>query len=169
MGRSGPVRSLELDGRRPGAVAEDRVGVAADLDPAFRAARLTGHPNGVVGLVDVTLRAEGRALVFGLDGASLTLVPGSTLGTLLPGERAPVPPALVAYTVAVDDPGVPRELPAGNGLPGRRPASGDLFVPAAAALGAAVVFRRADQPPVGRPSSPAGTVSPTPSATTATA
>ncbi|MBZ4324506.1 VOC family protein, partial [Streptomyces sp. SCA2-4] len=164
-------RYLELDGERPGAVAEGRVGVVADLDPAFQTARVTGHPNGAVGLVDVTLcaddaeldavreryerclgrpaRAEGRALVFGLAGASLTLVAGSALGTLLPGERAPALPALVAYTVAVDDPDVTRELLTDNGIPVRRTASGDLFVPAAAALGTAVVFRRADQPSAG--------------------
>ncbi|MFE2291293.1 VOC family protein [Streptomyces sp. NPDC059452] len=167
------VRYLELDGEGPGArgrVAEGRVGVVAELDPEIQATRVLGHPNGAVGLVDAVLcvadeeleawqqrygarlgrpdREVGPARVFGLgaDGGSVTLVPASGLPAVLPGERAPVLPALVAYTVAVRDLTATRELLEKNGFGVRRAAStasGDVFVPAAEALGAAVVFRQA--------------------------
>lgn len=165
------VRYLEIDGVRPGAVEEGRIGVVADLDPRIQATRLVDHPNGAIGLVDVTLcaadsevdavearyrrylgrvpRADGQARVFDLDGATLTVVPDSGLGALLPGEQAPALPALVACTIAVRDLAATRNLLQDNGVPLRETASGDTFVPASAAIGAAIAFRQAAQIPPG--------------------
>lgn len=166
------VRYLEIDGSGPGAgpgaVAEGRVGVVADLDPATRDAGRLGHPNGAVGLVGATLcvadlemaavrqryetylgrtaRQEGPVQVFDLDGADLTLVPDAHLADFLPGERPPALPALVACTVLVRDLAVTGDLLRRSGLPVRETPSGDIFVPAEAALGTAVVFRPADRP-----------------------
>ncbi|MFE7074649.1 VOC family protein [Streptomyces sp. NPDC057620] len=160
------VRYLEIDGEgpdaEPGTVAEGRVGFVADLDPDVQGARRLNHPNGAVGLVEATFcaadsdlaavrqryetylgrpaRQEGPAHVFDLDGAALRLVTSSGLATALPGERPPALPAFVAYTVAVQDLALTRDLLRRNGLPVHETPSGDMFVPTEAALGAAVVF-----------------------------
>ncbi|MFF8278070.1 VOC family protein [Streptomyces lateritius] len=167
------VRYLEIDGDapgdRPGAVAEGRVGVVADMDADVQGSRDLDHPNGAVGLVEAILcvadreltavqqryetylgrpaRQEGAARVFDLEGAALTLVPESGLAAFLPGERPAALPALVGCTVAVRDLAVTRDLLRGNGLPLRETPSGDMFVPADAALGTAVLFRPAPRPP----------------------
>lgn len=163
------VRYLEIDaqepGGRPGTAPEGRVGLAADLDPDIQGARLLDQPNGAADLVEAMLcvedqdlpaaqhryeaylgrpaRQAGPARVFDLDGAVLTLVPGSALATVLPGEHPPALPALVGCTVAVHDLALTRDLLLRNGLPVRETPSGDMFVPAEAALGAAVIFRSA--------------------------
>ena len=160
------VRYLEIDGEQPGAVAEGRIGVVAELDQRIQATRLADHPNGALGLVEATLcaadseldavqawyenylgrppRTDGRAQVFDLDGTTLTLVPDSGLDTLLPGERPLALPALVACTVTVRDLATTQNLLRDHAIPLRRAASGDVFVPATAAFGAAIVFRQAD-------------------------
>ncbi|UNO41502.1 VOC family protein [Streptomyces sp. MST-110588] len=163
------VRYLEIDGDEPGgrrgSVAEGRVGVVADLDPDIQGARHLDHPNGAVDLVEAVLcvadeelttvrdrytrylghsaRPQGPAQVLDLDGAALTLVPASGLAALLPGEQPATLPALAGYTVAVRDLSLTRDLLHRNGLPTRETPSGDIFVPADAALGTAVVFRQA--------------------------
>jgi catechol 2,3-dioxygenase-like lactoylglutathione lyase family enzyme len=163
------VRYLEIDGEgpdaKPGTVAEGRVGFVADLDPDVQGSRCLNHPNGAVELVEAMLcvadpelaavrrryetylgrsaRQEGPAHVFDLDGAALKLVTSSCLATALPGERPPALPALVGYTVVVRDLALTRDLLRRNGLPVRETPSGDIFVPAYAALGTAVVFRPA--------------------------
>ncbi|MEV5680076.1 VOC family protein [Streptomyces sp. NPDC052179] len=173
------VRYLEIDGDGPGAgsgsTAEGRVGAVADLDPDIQGGRFLDHPNGAIDLVEVMLcvaasqlplvqaryekylgrpaRVDGPARVFDLDGAALTLVPDTRLAALLPDERPAALPAFVAYAVAVRDLAVVRDLLEGEGVPLRETPSGDLFVPAAAALGAAVVFRRAPVP-AARPTGP---------------
>ncbi|GGP96848.1 hypothetical protein GCM10010249_13960 [Streptomyces roseolilacinus] len=169
------VRYLEIDGDEPaagpGAVAEGRVGVVADLDPDVQGARRLDHPNGAVELVGAVLcvadpettavrqryeaylgrsaRQEGPARVFDLDGAALTLVPDSRLAAFLPGERPRALPALVGYTVVVRDLAATCDLLRRNGLPARETPSGDVFVPADAALGTAVVFHPAAGPAAG--------------------
>ena len=153
------VRYLELDD-----VPEGRVGVVADLGPeSVNLRRTSMHPNGAIDLVDVLLcmaddelsgvrrRYEGYldrparqvdpAYVFQLGDGTVTLVGESGLGNLLPGERAPAVPALVAYTVGVGDLGATEELLRTGGFPVQRMPTGGSFVPAAAALGAAVCFR----------------------------
>jgi catechol 2,3-dioxygenase-like lactoylglutathione lyase family enzyme len=166
------VRYLEIDsglaGARPGTVAEGRVGVVADLDPHIQGTRQSDHPNGAVDLVEAVLcvadselaaartryqaylhrraRTDGQAQVFDLDDARLILVPESGLATLLPGERPAAVPALSAYTVAVRDIATAQDVLRDNGIPLRRTASGDLFVPSAEALGTAIIFRQALHP-----------------------
>lgn len=165
-----PIRFLEIDsdepGLRPATVPEGRVGVVADLDPQTQSARLAEHPNGAVGLVEVVAcvaqtdlaatearyrnylgrpaRTDGPAHVFDLEGARLTILPDADLATLLPGEHAPALPAFVAYAVAVQDIARTEKLLRDNEIPLNRTATGDLFVPAACALGAAIIFRQAD-------------------------
>ncbi|WP_437730142.1 VOC family protein [Sorangium sp. So ce1335] len=161
-----PVRLVELDSDAPGAgqVPEGRLAVAENSPAALLAAQPhLEHPNGAVDLVESVLcvaqadlpeverryekylgrpaRAEGPARVFDLDGSRITLVADGDLGTILPGERAPALPAFVAYAVAVRDVGVARKLLEENGFPLKVSAAGDLFVPADAALGAAILFR----------------------------
>ncbi|MEV0681995.1 VOC family protein [Actinosynnema sp. NPDC050436] len=158
------VRYLEVDGERPGLVAEGRVGVVADLDPAIQAVRVPEHPNGAVALVEAVLCApaaglddlaarytryldvepvhDGPALVFPLGTARLVLLADHRLGELLPGERPVASPALAAYAVGVrDSAAVARHLRA-HGVPFEVAGSGDVFVSAATALGVAVVFRQ---------------------------
>ncbi|UJW28571.1 VOC family protein [Saccharothrix sp. AJ9571] len=151
------VRYLEIDDP-----AEGRVGVVADLDPDIQGTRQSAHPNGAQDLVGAVLcvadgelenttarygsyldrpaSPDGPARVFGLDGARLTIVPESGLAALLPGERPAARPALVACTVAVRDLDATGEFLRDNGIDPRRTPSGDLFVPAAEALGTAIVF-----------------------------
>ncbi|MFE6690975.1 VOC family protein [Streptomyces sp. NPDC057743] len=163
------IRYLEVDGcapgARPGTVSEGRVGVVSDLAPHVQGSRQTGHLNGAFELVEVMAcvaeadldttaaryqdyldrpaRPDGPSRFFDLDGARLTLVPESHLATVLPGDHAPALPAFVAYAVAVHDLSATRKLLQDNGVPHHRTGSGDLFVPATSALGAAVIFRAA--------------------------
>jgi hypothetical protein len=162
------VRYLESDSADPdarrGAVAEGRVGVAANIDPRFQNTRRLEHPNGAFDLVEVVVcaatadlaavraryenylgypaHAEGATQVFDLDDARLVLVPDSLLAERLPGERAPALPSLVACAFAVRDIEEARELLQSNGFRLGITDSGDPFVPADAALGAAIIFRQ---------------------------
>ncbi|WP_204164122.1 hypothetical protein [Streptomyces sp. CS090A] len=72
-------------------------------------------------------------------------MPNSQLSTLLPGEHASAVPAFVAYAVAVRDLAATRKRLHDNGFSVGRTDSGDIFVPAASALGAAIIFREASQ------------------------
>lgn len=74
--------------------------------------------------------------------ADVTVVAASALGDLLPGERPPALPAFAAYAVAVRDLEAAGKLLRGNGVPVVRTGPAELFVPAAAALGVAIVFRQ---------------------------
>lgn len=170
--RMEPLRFIELDSGAPedtgsGRVPEGRLAMAENPAAELLEAQLyMDHPNGAVDLVDAVLcvdrtalpdverryekylgrpaRAEGPARVFDLDGSRVTLVADADLEAILPGERAPALPAFVAYAVAVRDVGAARRLLEESGFPLRESASGDLFVPAAAALGAAILFRKAE-------------------------
>jgi catechol 2,3-dioxygenase-like lactoylglutathione lyase family enzyme len=90
-------------------------------------------------------RRDGAAHVFDLKQSCVRLIPASRLGDLLPGETAPVLPAFVAYAVAVRDPGRARRWLEDNGFPVNAEASGGIFVPSKATLGAAVIFRQASE------------------------
>lgn len=148
-----------------GAAGEGRLGVVADLDPDIQGARHLDHPNGALELVEAVLcvddggldtaarryatytgrtaRRLGPARTLDLDGAAVTLVPASRLADLLPGERPAALPSLAGYTVAVRDLAHARALLHRNGLPVRDTPRGDVLVPSAAALGAAIAFRQA--------------------------
>lgn len=141
------------------AVAESPVWEATGAEPA------PPHPNGAVELVESMLctpdaqieafveryqrylggrvRRDGAAHVFDVKQSCVRLIPASWLGQFLPGETAPVLPAFVAYAVAVRDLGRARRWLEDNGLPVNAEASGGIFVPSEAALGAAVIFRQA--------------------------
>ncbi|MGK4008031.1 VOC family protein [Sorangium sp. So ce1036] len=169
--RVAPLGLLEIDSEDPesagsGRVPEGRIAMAESPGTEVLDAQLyMDHPNGAVGLVESVLcvaqaalpeverryarylgrpaRADGPARAFDLEGSRVTLVADADLEAMLPGERAPALPAFVAYAVAVRDAGAARRLLEENGFPLRVSASGDLFVPAAAALGVAILFRQA--------------------------
>ncbi|MEU7607661.1 VOC family protein, partial [Streptomyces sp. NPDC041003] len=146
--RTEPIRYLEIDG-----TPEGRVGVVADLDPEFQHTRHLDHPNGAQDLVEAVLCVPDEQLPLVREryerylGRPLsaedpvTLLTRSDLPDLLPGEVPPALPALVACTFAVPDIGRVRALLAESGLPVRDTARGEPFVPADAALGAALIFR----------------------------
>ena len=124
------------------------------------------HPNGAIELVEAILcvsdselddfikryrrylgrdaRSEGVARIFDLESARIRIVPGSRLASILPGEDAPPLPGFVGYVVEVRDISDTRKYIEGNGFPVIETAEGDIFVPAFAALGTAIVFRQAE-------------------------
>jgi len=71
------------------------------------------------------------------------IVPASALGSVLPGELPPDLPSFVGYGVAVHDLRKTRDILQRAGFPVQRSSSRARYVPAAAALGAAVIFRTA--------------------------
>jgi hypothetical protein len=164
-----PTRVVEIDRED---VPEGRLAVAENPDPAtLRAQTRLEHPNGAVDLVESILcvagaevdgyaaryqrylgqaaRRDGAGRVFDLQRSRLRLASADALGTTLPGETAPALPAFVGYAVAVRDLAATRRLLEGTGLPVREAPSGEIFVPAEAALGAAVIFRQAREADVG--------------------
>jgi len=90
-------------------------------------------------------RRDGAARVFDLQESCVRLIPASGLREILPNETAPALPAFVAYAVAVRDPGSTRRWLENNGLVVNAEPSGGIFVPARAALGAAVIFRQVEE------------------------
>ena len=141
------------------AVAESPVWETTGAEPA------PPHPNGAVDLVESILctpdaqieayveryqrylggvaRRDGAAHVFDLRQSCVRLIPAGRLGDLLPGETAPVLPAFVAYAVAVQNLGSTRRWLEDNGFSVNAEASGGIFVPSKAVLGAAIIFRQA--------------------------
>ncbi|WP_245899885.1 VOC family protein [Nonomuraea indica] len=160
-----PARYLEISGpgRPAGRVPEGRIGFAENAPvEANEDGRHADHPNGATGLVECLLCVADTALpeveqrygaYFGqaragevtrFDRAAVTVVPASALADLLPGERPSALPAFVAYTVSVRDVGGTERLLRDNDVPIARTGSGELFVPADAALGTAIIFRQDD-------------------------
>ncbi|HET9919171.1 MAG TPA: VOC family protein [Ktedonobacteraceae bacterium] len=156
-----PMGVVEIDRED---VPEGRLAVAESLILAPGDQPPPRHPNGAVDLVESILctpdaeieayveryqrylgrvaRREGAEHVFDLGQSRVRLVPASWLGEILPGETAPALPAFVAYAVAVHDLSSTRGWLENNGLVANAAPSGGLFVPARAALGAAVIFRQ---------------------------
>jgi hypothetical protein len=152
-----PLAVVELDD-----VPEGRLALAEPLPADAHDPQGLEHPNGAIGLSDVVLcvadaeladvgaryagyldrrpRREGPALVFDMPDGQLTVVALSGLDALLPGERPPVLPAFVGCTIEVVDVGRTQDLLHDAGLPVHRTPVGLPFVPASAALGAAVAF-----------------------------
>lgn len=142
------------------AVAESPVSVAPEAQPSLQ------HPNGAVDLVESILcvpdaeieacveryqrylgsnaRRDGAAHIFDLQKSCVKLIPESYLAMMLPGETAPALPAFVAYAVAVRDLDSTRRLLESNDVVVNAEPSGGIFVPAKAALGAAVIFRQVE-------------------------
>lgn len=161
--RMEPARYLEISDPRlsPGRVPEGRIGFAENTPvDAAQEPQHTDHPNGATRLAgcvpcvadtalpEVERRYEsyfgparhGRATRF--DRADVTVVAASALTGLLPGERPAALPAFVAHAVAVRDLSATEELLRGNDVPTVRTGPEEMFVPAGAALGAAIVFRQ---------------------------
>ncbi|MGV9534515.1 hypothetical protein ACWDR9_12835 [Streptosporangium sandarakinum] len=153
--------AFRIRGSSPGRVPEGRIGFAENAPvkaPWDR--RHTDHPNGATRLVECVLcvadtalpesarryesyfgRARhGRVTRFGR--ANVTVVAASALAGLLPGERPAALPAFVAYAVAVRDLSATEELLRDNDVPVIRTGPEEMFVPAGAALGVAIVFRQ---------------------------
>jgi hypothetical protein len=152
---------VEIDSE-PGLSPEGRLALAED-GPADSATPLAGHPNGAVELVESVLcvadvelgdyehryarylqrkaRSDGPLRIFDLNNSRVMIVPYSALGEILPGESPPDLPAFVAYGVAVQDLSATRDLVKRAEFPVRRAPFGGFYVPAAAALGAAIIFR----------------------------
>lgn len=156
------VRVVEIDRED---VPEGRLAVAeTPVSESPEAQLCPQHPNGAVDLVESILctpdavievyveryqRYLGRvaqrdnvAYVFALRHSCVRLIPESRLRDILPSETAPALPAFVAYAVAVHDLAVTRSWLENNGLVVNAEPSGGIFVPAEAALGAAVIFRQ---------------------------
>jgi catechol 2,3-dioxygenase-like lactoylglutathione lyase family enzyme len=157
-----PMGVIEIDRED---VPEGRLAVAET--PVSEAPEATGtlhHPNGALDLVESLLcvpdaqleayvqryqrylghevRKDGAARVFDLQQSCVRLIPEDRLAELLPGETAPALAAFVAYAVAVHDLASTRKWLENNGLDVHAEPSGGIFVPARAALGAAVIFRQ---------------------------
>jgi hypothetical protein len=152
-----PIGYLELDPDAP----EGRLALAEDLADGDR----PEHPNGAVDLVEAVLAVPdaeladhvrryerylarpadgvGPVRTFELGGDRVTLVTASGLDGVLPGERPPTLPAFAGYVVTVRRLDTVRCLLVDAGFPLRETAAGEVFVPAAAAFGAAMVFRQA--------------------------
>jgi hypothetical protein len=158
-----PLGVVEIDRED---VPEGRLAVAESLiSEAPEAQSSQQHPNGALDLVESILctpdaqieayveryqrylgrvaRRDGAARVFDLRQSCVKLIPASWLGDLLPGETAPALPAFVAYAVAVRDLRSTRRWLEDSGLAVKVEPSDGIFVPAKAALGAAVIFRQA--------------------------
>jgi hypothetical protein len=157
-----PVRFLEIDGDH---VPEGRLAIAENpASETMHAQSHMEHPNGAVDLLESVLcvadvdvnavltryrkylgrdaKRNGESHVFDLEKSCVTIVPASALATMLHGELAPPLPSFVAFAVAVRDLKTTRTLLERNGVPLARTPTGDVFVPAAARLGAAVIFRQ---------------------------
>ncbi|WP_306362041.1 VOC family protein [Nocardia sp. CC227C] len=162
-----PIQYLEIHDTATDAalLPEGRLGVAADLPAALLDAQ-TGldHPNGAVGLAECVLCVEdddleatatryehylgfaadrdSSAHAFLLGSHRLTITTPRGFTARLPGEQ-PRTPALCAYTIEVADLLAAERLLRARGIPLRTAATGELFIPAAAACGAAILLREA--------------------------
>ena len=149
----------------PGMVPEGRVGAAEDA-PAELLDAQTGldHPNGATGLAESVLCVsddqlaatvaryeryldrsatfDGPNAVFDLGPSRLVLTTPAALTAGLPGEKPYATPTLCAYTVDDADLAAAEDHMRAADVPLRRTADGRPFIPAEAALGAAVVFRQ---------------------------
>ncbi|HEY1174612.1 MAG TPA: VOC family protein [Phytomonospora sp.] len=147
-------------------VPEGRIGVASNPGTALLdAQKLPPHPNGAVGLTEIVLCAADDALDeygeryarilareperadhgvdFALDGSRLAIARASALGKVWPGAEVPAVPGFAAFGVAVEDLAATGELLRRNGFSLRETADGGVVVPAAEAMGAAVLFTQA--------------------------
>ncbi|WP_329519131.1 VOC family protein [Spirillospora sp. NBC_01491] len=161
-----PARYLEISdpGLPVGRVPEGRIGFAQNTPAeALADQQHNDHPNGATELIGAVLCVADPALpelerrystYFGqaregqigrFERADVTVVAASALADLLPGERPTALPAFVAYAVSVRDLAATERTLRDNGVPiiGTRP--GEMFVPADAALGAAIIFRQDDR------------------------
>lgn len=151
----------------PGMVSEGRVGAAEDAPPELLDAQAgLDHANGAVALtecvvcvdehqlpstaaryeryLDVVPVVDGPSAVFDLGAGRLVLTTTAGLAARLPGEQPHMTPGLSAYTVGVTDLAAAEEHLRAQGITLRRTADGRPFVPAAAALGAAIILQQTE-------------------------
>jgi hypothetical protein len=156
---------VEIDSA-PGLSPEGRLALA-EYGPAHSAPLMGNevHPNGAIELIESVLcvpdaelsefvrryarylqrpaGSDGPLQVFDLGGSRVLIVPDSSLDSVLPGEVPPDLPAFVGYGLAVHDLGATQDVLERAEFPMRTSPAGGLYVPAAAALGAAVIFHAA--------------------------
>jgi Glyoxalase-like domain len=152
---------VEIDSE-PGLSPEGRLALVEDGPADSTLATEHNHPNGAVELVESLLcvpdvdladyerrygrylqrpaRSEGPLRVFDLDHSRVMIIPRSALETVLPGAAPPALPAFVGYGVAVHDLAASRTLLEQADFPVLTSPLGGVYVPATAALGAAVLF-----------------------------
>jgi hypothetical protein len=151
----------EIDSE-PGLSPEGRLALAEDGPVNSTPLAARDHPNGAVELVESVLcvpdddlsqyerrysrylqrpaRTDGSLRTFDLDNSSVVIVPDSRLGSVLPGEVPLDLPAFVAYGLAVRDLSATRHVLERSEFPVLTSPFGGIFVPASAALGAAIIF-----------------------------
>ena len=156
---------MEIDGE-PVLSLEGRLALAED-GPADSSVGMAGddHPNGAVELAESVLcvpdanlddyecryarylqrpaLSDGQLRIFDLGRSSVVIVAYSALGAVLPGEVPAALPAFVGYSIAVQNLAATRELLEWADFPVRESPLGGWYVPAEAALGAAVIFHSA--------------------------
>ncbi len=158
-----PMGVVEIDRE---AVPEGRLAVAeAPILETSQAQAVPMHPNGAIDLVESMLcvsgaeidayvaryqrylgrvaRKDGAAYVFDLRQSCVRLIPANRLEETMPGETSPALPVFVAYAVAVHDRDATRRWLENNGFSANVELAGGIFIPARAALGAAIIFRQA--------------------------
>jgi catechol 2,3-dioxygenase-like lactoylglutathione lyase family enzyme len=150
------IRFLEID---EAGAAEGRLALA---EPTAEAP--ADHPNGAYDLEESILCVAAEQLdpvvvryqhylgceaqavdggcVFQLQDSRLSILTPAALARLLPGVAPPPLPGFAAYAVRVRDLAATQACLERNGIRLRANTAGDLYVPAAAALGAGVIFRQ---------------------------
>jgi catechol 2,3-dioxygenase-like lactoylglutathione lyase family enzyme len=153
---------VEIDSD-PGLSPEGRLALAED-GPADSGPLMgrQSHPNGAIELIESVLcvpdadledyvrryarylqrpgRSDRPLHVFDLGSSRVLIVPDSALGSVLPGEVPPALPAFVGYGLAVHDLPATQDLWERADFPVQTSPLGGRYIPAADALGAAVIF-----------------------------
>lgn len=158
-----PMGIVEIDGED---APEGRLALAeAPILETSQAQAAPIHPNGAIDLVESMLcvpdaeteayvaryqrylgrvaRKDGAAYIFDVRQSCVRIIPASKLGETMPGETTPALPAFVAYAVVVRDLDTTRRWLENNGFVVKAEPAGGIFVPARAALGAAIIFHLA--------------------------
>jgi Glyoxalase-like domain len=162
------VGYVEIDSE-PGLSPEGRLALAED-GPADSAPLMGNqvHPNGAIELIESVLcvpdaelsnfvrryarylqrpaHSDGPLRIFDLSNSKVLIIPNSALDSVLPGEAPPELPAFVGYGLAVRDLRATQDLLERAEFPVQASPMGGRYIPAAAALGAAVIFHAASVP-----------------------
>lgn len=160
------IKYLEIKDDHPtGLLPEGRIGAAEDAPPKLLDAQIgLDHPNGAFGLTECVLCVDddeldatadrygsylnrtptghGDTRAIDLGAHRLTITTPHGLTKRLPGE-APTTPTLSAYTVDVADLATAEQLLRARDIDLRQAATGEPFIPAGAAHGAAILLRQA--------------------------
>jgi len=164
--RLAAIEYLDISDDDPtGMLPEGRVGAAEDAPPELLDAQIgLDHPNGAVGLTECVLVAEDEGLgatadryaryldrtpteydrsrVFDLGPHRLTITTARGLAERLPGERNSAATALSAYAIEFTDLAATTQLLSDRGIELHQGATGEPFIPAGAAHGAAIILRQ---------------------------